>query len=69
MQAIFFEIPIEFPVVVASDVHSRENNAEHTLVEAVVALVGPVRRDAFAIAHAADYLPGNMTAGNEATGG
>lgn len=39
VQAVFLQIAIEFPVVVAANVHFCENDAEHALVKSVVGLV------------------------------
>ena len=69
MQAILFEVSIELPVVVASYVHSRESNAEDALVEAMVALIRPLRRNAFSTADAFNHLPGNVKATTQAIAG
>ncbi len=56
MQSILFEIPVELPIVVTSNVHFCENNAEHALVKAMVALIRPIRRNARPIADAVNHL-------------
>ena len=56
MQSILFEVPVELPIVVTSNVHFCENNAEHALVKAMVALIRPVRRNARPIADAVNHL-------------
>jgi hypothetical protein len=62
MQAIFLQIAVEFPVVVAPNVHPREHNTEHALVEAMVALIRPIRRNALATTDAVNHLQRNETA-------
>ena len=56
MQAVVFQIPVEFPVVVAANVHFCEDDAEHALVKAVVALTGAVWSYARTIANAVNHL-------------
>ena len=51
MQPVVLKISVEFPIVMTPNVHSRENNTEHALVKAVVALIRSVRRNACATAH------------------
>ena len=56
VQPVFVEITVEFPVVVAPDVRPGEYDAEHALVETVVALIGSIRRHTGPIADALDHL-------------
>jgi hypothetical protein len=60
MQSVVLKISVEFPIVMTPDVHSRENDAEHALVKAVVALIRPVWRNACATADAVNDLRSNQ---------
>ncbi len=62
MQSVVLKISVEFPIVMTPNVHSRENDAEHALVKAVVALIRPVRRNACATADAVNDLRSNQCA-------
>ncbi len=56
VQTIFLKITVEFPVVMAANMHSGEHDAEYALVKTVVALIGSIRRYAGPIADAIDHL-------------